>query len=344
MICRNCGLQNPSGFAFCGSCGQALETAAQGDVSSLDDTLVTPTVTPRPAKRSLSQAVPIVPTQTEAAAGHRQSVVCRNCGRANAASRSVCYQCGRRLVMPAATRYQRAKERDATGAGAFAGSGASVLALLAALGAGGLLLAVVFLGAGAQPAASPLAVLSPEPVVSPTPTITAAPSVSPTRQPTAQPTMPPSPQPVATPDPATEPPATAPSATGTTEPSASPTAVAPTLPPIAGADCSGSSVETAWLNLTRDDARERVPAESTWCVHQVFVVPYFGSGRIRLVVDGETIAEVIHEASSSQSEYSIPFTTPFAAEEGARLAYQYRCNTADCTAVIQIGYDPLTPP
>jgi hypothetical protein len=344
MICRNCGLQNPSGFAFCGSCGQAFETAAQGDLSSLDDTLVTPTVSPRPAKRSLSQAVPIVPSRTEAAAGHRPSVVCRNCGRANAASRSVCYQCGRRLVMPAATRYQRAKERDAAGAAAFAGSGASVVALLAALGAGGLLLAVVFLGAGAQPAASPLAVLSPAAVVSPTPAITAAPTAAPTLQPTAQPTMPPSPQPVATPDPATEAPATASPGTPTNEPPATPTALAPSLPPLTGVECSDSSAETAWLNLTRDDARERVPPDSTWCVHQVYVVPYFGSGRIRLVVDGETVAEVDHERSSSQSEYSFPFTTPLAVEEGARLTYQYRCATADCAAVIQVGYDPVASP
>jgi hypothetical protein len=338
MICRNCGLQNPAGFGYCGSCGQPLDVAADSPATSFDETIATPTAAPRAAQRSRAQAVPVLPSMSPATGTRRDSIVCRNCGRANLASRSVCYQCGRRLVLPPELRVQR-QRRDGERGGRFLGVGASVVALLLAVSAGGLLVGVVLLGGVPQPTAAPIGFMSPA-ISAPASPAVSVPTASPTNPPTAPPTQAP------TAHAPTAPPSAMPTVllAPTDAPAVATTSPSPVETTAVATDCNNSSVETEWLNLTRDDARQRVPAQEAWCLHQAYVVPYHGSGRIRLLMDGETVFEVDHQASSDQSEYAVPFTVPLLVPPDAVLAYRYRCSSADCAAAIQIGYDAIPAP
>jgi hypothetical protein len=249
-------------------------------------------------------------------------VICRNCGRANSDSRSVCFQCGRRLLLSPALRAQRAQGSRGTGS-RFLAMLASVLVLVLAVGAGGLILAGALPEGDPQQSASPLAVTSP---TAPLPSLPA--------------TGPPSIQPAATRSPTPSPPAMP---SPTVDSSASPGQGVPTPTP-ATAGCLRSSTTTAWVNLTRENQRRRPARDQVWCVYEVVVVPYYGFGTIRLLVDGEAVAEVNHARGTDQAEYEVALSPPVMVPPRADIRYQFRCAVANCAAVIQVGHDRLPAP
>ncbi|HSH21093.1 MAG TPA: hypothetical protein VK992_00570 [Candidatus Caenarcaniphilales bacterium] len=100
---------------------------------------------------------------------------------------------------------------------------------------------------------------------------------------------------------------------------------------------------TAWINLTATD-RDRRVGEEAWCLHEVVVVPYYGYGRIQLLVNGEAGAEVDHRRASAQDEYVFDFVPPLLLSQQSRISYQFECSVVDCAAVIQVGHDRITGP
>ncbi len=73
-------------------------------------------------------------------------------------------------------------------------------------------------------------------------------------------------------------------------------------------------------------------------------MPYYGFGTIRLLVDGEAVAEVNHARGTDQAEYELALSPPVMVPPRADIRYQFRCAVANCAAVIQVGHDRLPAP
>ena len=333
MICRHCGFQNAPGDEFCGNCGKYLEwdsgaeAGQAGDEGVSDDTQVTPLPPPPPAAPPPPPTTPPPAYPPPPAAVPPQmarpvqppvygAVTCWNCGQNNPPNRAFCQNCGERLSVSTLPSERAAMARpDGDGGnrwGLIVGIGLVGVVLLAAIGA------AMFLGGEPGPTASPTggAVVSPSGEPSPTDL--------PTDQPTDQPTEPPS-------LPPTTPPVTEP----------------PTAPPPTPVNCATSTVPTAWVNLDGANTRARVRREEAWCIHQVYVVPdpNFGFGRIRLRIGGDTLVDVTHGATSTNTEYPFLFPAPILVPPRTDVTYRMNCSDGDlCNAVIQVGYELIAAP
>ncbi|HUG48605.1 MAG TPA: hypothetical protein VMP67_09350 [Candidatus Limnocylindria bacterium] len=345
VICRNCGFQNAPGDAFCGSCGQFMEWAAdepgaadeagQARAGGQEETVVQPpldaeggpALPPPPPPRH--QARPTRPEAPPRMARPVQSGVtygainCWNCGRRNATSRAFCQQCGERLSVGSLPGAGAGRSGDPAGGGGTArllaiGLGVVALLLLAG-GAAAILLSNP--GPSASPTPTPIAAVTGSP---PPPSLPA--SAAPTELPTLPPTEAPSEPPTLAPTPSPEP--------------------SPTEPPVAPFSCANSTVPTNWANLSGANPTARVRVNQAWCIHRVIVVPdpNFGVGSIRFRVNDELFVRVDHEASSTETEYPFNFTPAELALGRQDVEYRMLCGGGLCNAVIQVGYEVLTRP
>ena len=101
VICGRCGVANPAGDQFCGSCGAFLEWEGNPTDAGTETALpaapptdrpVPPPADAPPAPAPAPPAAPSAPAEVQPTAS--EDVVCTSCGTANPVSRTFCQRCG----------------------------------------------------------------------------------------------------------------------------------------------------------------------------------------------------------------------------------------------------------
>lgn len=319
VVCRTCGFQNDPGDAFCGSCGDFLEWS--GEPISAEEKERAVEEDQRPDEEIA--ITPLVDGTSDGSLQPAEETTCAECGRPNPATRTFCKHCGTRLA---------AVPEPGRDDGPLPPGPDGPSRLLIAVGIAALLLlvggtAVAFALYGGDDGAA---------LTSPTATATASPEATQSVEPTPA---------LVSPTPTATPPRTA-SPSPTPMPTAPPTPTpAPPTPTPAAYSCAGSTAPSDWRNLSPSAETTTLPDDRAWCIHQLVFVRGDGRGRIGLYAGEVLIYEVVQPDDFTEgAEIIVDYAPPLLVQPTTQLRYVAVCEDPSCSALIQVGHEPVSAP